>query len=484
MPSRADACLVLCRFVAATWVGVVHIIKPGKYTFYSKSSQGSHIYVDGFLVVDNGGAHGVQTEEGSAKLGAGMHAFKADWFANDADAGSITVWYSGPDTGMQRMLLQGYSEVRAPAIVGAPGAPGAPGSAGADGEDGVNGRNGRNGSRGADGEDGGKVREGGKGRNQNNKNNDNGSGNSVNNKNVNNDNNVKNNNANNGGKHGGGGKGDVSTSGAEGHNMENSGAVFNGAVSGGAGQEHAGAGNGAAGTPGSRGPPPALPRSASLPIREGESETEDPFGFRRKERMQKEQQDRNMANFAAFIANQHATAPSAPQQASRAASAVISRARQAAASAHAVTGMGAPAAAPSAQQQEQHHHVIVPHLAVNLPPLRAPENVRGAQKWTGDEHTGPQGPAGVGKGEPDWNWLPEERREKALGGAWVGSSLHPHAMVAAQAPNRGSLPWVQADGTSAPLPDAYKPPGHFGRPAVQGVFGALAAVPSQVEGGK
>lgn len=44
--------------VAGVWSGVFFIEQEGEYTFFSKSDDGSHVWVDGEMVVDNDGLHG------------------------------------------------------------------------------------------------------------------------------------------------------------------------------------------------------------------------------------------------------------------------------------------------------------------------------------------------------------------------------------------------------------------------------------------
>lgn len=63
-------------------VGLIRIIAPGMYTFSTASSDGSHLWIDGWMVVDNGGMHTEVSASGVANLGVGYHYFKADWFSN------------------------------------------------------------------------------------------------------------------------------------------------------------------------------------------------------------------------------------------------------------------------------------------------------------------------------------------------------------------------------------------------------------------
>ena len=64
------------------WTGVVVIKQGGSYTFASSSDDGSHIWIDGMMVVNNEGIHGVQEVRGTVDLTAGRHRVKVDFFEN------------------------------------------------------------------------------------------------------------------------------------------------------------------------------------------------------------------------------------------------------------------------------------------------------------------------------------------------------------------------------------------------------------------
>jgi len=83
--------------LAGTWTGMLEIILPGTYYFSTKSDDGSHLYVDGEMVVDNGGLHGARRRKGSRGLAVGYHMVKADWFENGGGANMVAK-YKGPDT--------------------------------------------------------------------------------------------------------------------------------------------------------------------------------------------------------------------------------------------------------------------------------------------------------------------------------------------------------------------------------------------------
>src|SRR3989304_195208 len=55
------------------WNGWIWTEEPGDYTFYTFSDDGSFVFIDGRMVVDNGGTRGAQQAEGTRPLGRGLH---------------------------------------------------------------------------------------------------------------------------------------------------------------------------------------------------------------------------------------------------------------------------------------------------------------------------------------------------------------------------------------------------------------------------
>ena len=49
--------------IAGTWTGMLEVMSAGKYYFSTASDDGSHLYIDGTLVVNNGGLHGTRRIE-------------------------------------------------------------------------------------------------------------------------------------------------------------------------------------------------------------------------------------------------------------------------------------------------------------------------------------------------------------------------------------------------------------------------------------
>ena len=60
--------------------GYIKIPKDGHYTFYLTSNDGSKLYLNDQLVIDNDGAHGVSTRDSAASLRKGFHKIRIAYF--------------------------------------------------------------------------------------------------------------------------------------------------------------------------------------------------------------------------------------------------------------------------------------------------------------------------------------------------------------------------------------------------------------------
>lgn len=76
------------------------IAEEGEYRFYTRSDDGSKLYIDGKLVVDNGGDHGVQERTGTIRLTKGKHAIRIEHF-NGSQGYWLDAYYSGPGLAKQ-----------------------------------------------------------------------------------------------------------------------------------------------------------------------------------------------------------------------------------------------------------------------------------------------------------------------------------------------------------------------------------------------
>ena len=89
------------------------VTTAGTYTFYTGSDDGSVLYVDGVMVVDNDGAHSYLEQSGAITLSAGSHVIRVDFFEIGGQE-DLFVAYAGADTGGQRNDLGAAVGVLAP----------------------------------------------------------------------------------------------------------------------------------------------------------------------------------------------------------------------------------------------------------------------------------------------------------------------------------------------------------------------------------
>ena len=80
---------------SATWEGSLLVLSSGRYSFATISDDGSHVYVDGTLVVDNGGAHPPTQRMGSVTLQRGVHAIAVDYDQRGAGYRLDLLWSRG-----------------------------------------------------------------------------------------------------------------------------------------------------------------------------------------------------------------------------------------------------------------------------------------------------------------------------------------------------------------------------------------------------
>jgi DNA-binding beta-propeller fold protein YncE len=77
------------------WRGKLLAERPGLYKLGTNSDDGSLLFVDGGLVVDNGGLHGARYVEGSLNLTAGYHDFELRYF-QDGGSRALDLWWTPP----------------------------------------------------------------------------------------------------------------------------------------------------------------------------------------------------------------------------------------------------------------------------------------------------------------------------------------------------------------------------------------------------
>ena len=78
------------------------VSQAGNYEFYTTSDDGSQLFIDGQLVVDNDGTHGSREEQGSINLSAGNHEVVVTYFEKSG-GNSLFVEVDGPSLQKQSL---------------------------------------------------------------------------------------------------------------------------------------------------------------------------------------------------------------------------------------------------------------------------------------------------------------------------------------------------------------------------------------------
>ena len=85
---------------AGVFEGYITVPKTGKWTFFTSSAQGSKLYIDDSVVVNNNGVHGNTEKEGTLHLIKGSHSFRVEYFNGDG-RGNLVVSWKGPKVDKQ-----------------------------------------------------------------------------------------------------------------------------------------------------------------------------------------------------------------------------------------------------------------------------------------------------------------------------------------------------------------------------------------------
>lgn len=78
--------------ISISWRGWIWIEHEGVYQFSTRSDDGSSIMIDGELIVDNGGLHGIREVAGEVFLSKGMHAITINYFNGPASYTFTASW--------------------------------------------------------------------------------------------------------------------------------------------------------------------------------------------------------------------------------------------------------------------------------------------------------------------------------------------------------------------------------------------------------
>lgn len=82
--------------------GYVRIDRDAVYTWYLASDDGSKLFIDGELIIDNGGEHGTVEKQGLTALKKGYHQIRVDYF--DSGGGNeLKVYLQSPGSGKKEL---------------------------------------------------------------------------------------------------------------------------------------------------------------------------------------------------------------------------------------------------------------------------------------------------------------------------------------------------------------------------------------------
>jgi outer membrane protein assembly factor BamB len=87
-------------FFGIRYTGYLRILKDGRYDFYTRSDDGTNLYIGEELVVSNDGTHGVKEASGSISLQPGRYPIRVDYFESGGEE-DLEVLYKGPDVAKQ-----------------------------------------------------------------------------------------------------------------------------------------------------------------------------------------------------------------------------------------------------------------------------------------------------------------------------------------------------------------------------------------------
>ncbi len=71
---------------------------PGMYTFTLNSDDGSQLYINGKLVIDNDGIHATVSKQGSIKLDIGIHPIEIHYFQGPRYRIALQWFYQPPNS--------------------------------------------------------------------------------------------------------------------------------------------------------------------------------------------------------------------------------------------------------------------------------------------------------------------------------------------------------------------------------------------------
>ncbi len=99
------------EWFAIRYTGVFNVDTVGDYAFRLVSDDGSRLFIDGKMIIDNDGVHPTQSASGNAYLASGQHSIEVDYFQGPREEIALQLFWTPPG---------GSEEISEPAYVPRP----------------------------------------------------------------------------------------------------------------------------------------------------------------------------------------------------------------------------------------------------------------------------------------------------------------------------------------------------------------------------
>jgi len=96
------------EWFAIDYTGKFWIERPGTYEFALTSDDGSQLYIDDHLIVDNGGVHPPATKGGKVELAHGAHSIRVPYFQGPKWYVELVLRVAGPGEKLRVFTLDEF----------------------------------------------------------------------------------------------------------------------------------------------------------------------------------------------------------------------------------------------------------------------------------------------------------------------------------------------------------------------------------------
>jgi outer membrane protein OmpA-like peptidoglycan-associated protein len=98
------------EWFSLTYQGSIYVPRSGRYAFRLSSDDGSQLYLDDALIVDNDGVHSMSDKQASVTLQQGIHAFRLRYFQGPAAQIGLQLFVREPGGKEKIFALQDFDQ--------------------------------------------------------------------------------------------------------------------------------------------------------------------------------------------------------------------------------------------------------------------------------------------------------------------------------------------------------------------------------------